>query len=168
MITIADVLQELDEETRATRRVLERVPDAHLDWRPHERSFTLGQLAMHVATLPGAIAELAARPTFDARTPIPRPGASGAAQLVATLEESVARARTVLGAMDAASLDAPWRVMDGDRELLRVPRASVLRSTLLNHWYHHRGQLTVFLRLLDVPVPAIYGPSADERPGAAA
>jgi uncharacterized damage-inducible protein DinB len=163
MTTIAALIAELEQETRTTRRVLERVPDDRLDWRPHERSFTLGQLAMHVATIPGAIAEISTR-TFDVRAPIPRPGATGAAELVAALDESVARARTLLGAMDDAALAEPWRAVAGDRELFSVPRGVFLRSTMLNHWYHHRGQLTVYLRQLDVPVPAIYGPSADEAP----
>lgn len=167
MITTDDLLAELEQEAHATRRVLARVPDAHLDWRPHERSFTLGQLAMHVATLPGAIADVAVHGSFDVGVPIPRPGASGADQLVATLDESVAHARKVIGAMDDASLAAPWRVVDGEREVLRVPIAALFRTTLLNHWYHHRGQLTVYLRQTGAQVPAIYGPSADEAPNVA-
>ncbi len=165
MITTDDLLAELEQEAHATRRVLERVPDAQLDWRPHERSFTLGQLAMHVATLPGAIADLATRGSFDVGSPIPRPGASGADQLVATLDESVAHARKVIAAMDDASLATPWHAVDGERVLLTVPTAALLRTTLLNHWYHHRGQLTVYLRQTGAQVPGLYGPSADEVPG---
>ncbi len=166
MITTDDLLAELEQEAHATRRVLARVPDAHLDWRPHERSFTLGQLAMHVATLPGAIADVAMHGSFDVSLPIPRPGAAGADELVATLDESVAHAREVIAALDDASLAAPWHAVDGERVLLTVPIRALLRSTLLNHWYHHRGQLTVYLRQTGASVPAIYGPSADEVPGA--
>ena len=165
MITIADLLAELEQEAHATRRVLARVPDAHLDWRPHERSFTLGQLAMHVATLPGAIADVAAHGSFDVSLPIPRPGASGADELVATLDASVAHARTVIAAMDDATLATPWHAVDGERVVLTVPLAALFRTTLLNHWYHHRGQLTVYLRQTGARVPALYGPSADEVPG---
>lgn len=163
MTTIEDLTTELTREAEATRRVLERVPEGSLEWRPHERSLSLGQLAMHVATLPRAIAELAAQETFDATAPIPRPGASSVKQLVATLDDSVARALEVLGAMDDASLADRWRGMAGDREVFVMTRRDALRYVLLNHWYHHRGQLTVYLRLTGAPVPATYGPSADER-----
>lgn len=167
MMTTDDLLHELEQETETTRRVLSRVPETHLDWRPHERSLTLGQLAMHVAMIPGAIAELSLQPTFDAATPIPRPGASSTEELLTVLDESVARARSVLHAMDDAELGAPWRAMAGDVEVLRMTRAQLLRSVLLNHWYHHRGQLTVYLRQVGARVPSVYGPSADEAPGGA-
>jgi uncharacterized damage-inducible protein DinB len=163
MLTIADVLQELETEADATRRVLERVPDDCLDWKPHAKSLTLGQLAMHVATLPGAIAEVSTR-DFDMNTVIPRPSATSAAELLAVLEESLAQARTVLAAMDDAALASPWRMRDGDREVLTMPRSALLRSVMLNHWYHHRGQLTVYLRQTGALVPAVYGDSADENP----
>jgi len=166
MLTTDDLLRELEQETETTRRVLVRVPKTHLDWRPHERSLTLGQLAMHVAMIPGAIAELALQPTFDAATPIPRPSASSSEELLAVLDDSVARARSVLGAMDDAALELPWRAMAGDVEVLRMSRAELLRSVMLNHWYHHRGQLTVYLRQVGARVPSVYGPSADEAPGA--
>lgn len=167
MATIAELLEELEQEAEATRRVLERVPEERLGWKPHDRSMTLGELAMHVAALPGAIAELSLRPEFDVRTEIPRPGGASTAELLDALDGSVARARTLLGAMDDAALAAPWRMVDGDQEVATIPRGSLLRSILLNHWYHHRGQLTVYLRLAGAPVPAIYGASADEDPFAA-
>jgi uncharacterized damage-inducible protein DinB len=164
MLTVDDLLQELDQETHATRRVLERVPDDHLNWRPHPKSLTLGQLAMHVATLPGAIADISVGP-FDVDTVIPRPGTTGSAELLAVLDESVARAKTILGAMGDAELTLPWRMMNGEREVGSIPRGAFLRTILLNHWYHHRGQLTVYLRQTGALVPAIYGPSADEASG---
>jgi len=166
-MTINDLLQELDQETRATRRVLERVPEDRLDWRPHEKSMTLGQLAMHVATLPAAIAEISTRTEFDVNTQIPRPSATSASELVTTLDQSVARARTLLGGMDDAALASPWRMVSGGREVAAMPRGALLRSVMLNHWYHHRGQLTVYLRETGARVPAIYGASADESPFAA-
>lgn len=164
MMTLADLLEELEQEAPATRRVLERVPEGRLGWRPHDKSMTLGQLAMHVATLPGAIAQVSTLPSFDVNTIIPRPGAASVAQLTAALDESVARARAILGAMDDAALATPWRMVDGNRELMNLPRGAFLRSVLLNHWYHHRGQLTVYLRLTGALVPAVYGASADENP----
>lgn len=164
MLTIDDLLQELEHEAQSTRRVLERVPADHLDWKPHPKSLTLGQLAMHVATLPGAIAELSTRPGLDVKTEIPRPGAGSVAELLSALDGSLARAKAVLRDMDDAALASPWRMMDGDREMASVPRGGLLRSILLNHWYHHRGQLTVYLRQTGALVPAIYGASADEVP----
>src|SRR5215210_6997512 len=164
MLTIDDLLQELEQEVPPTRRALERVPEDRLDWKPHEKSMTLGVLAMHVASLPGVIAELSVQPSFDVRTPVPRPSATSVAELVGTLDQSVARARTVLRGMDDASLALPWKMMNGAQQIFAVPRGGLLRSVMLNHWYHHRGQLTVYLRETGALVPAIYGASADEKP----
>lgn len=166
-MTIAELLEELVREADTTRRVLERVPEGGLDWRPHEKSRSFGELAMHLATLPGAIAELSLRPTFNVKTEVPRQSAPSAAALVATFDESLARARSVLGQMDDATLVLPWRLMDGERVVLEITRGALLRTIMLNHSYHHRGQLTVYLRQMGVPVPAVYGPSADESPFAA-
>jgi uncharacterized damage-inducible protein DinB len=163
MTLIENLLQELDAETPATRRVLERIPDDRLTWRPHPKSRPLGTLAFHVAHLPGALAGLAVQSevgVFNLVDPIP----TSTAEVMATLEESVTKAKRMLRGMDDATATAPWRLVDGDRVLIEMPRIAFLRSLLLNHWYHHRGQLTVYLRELDVPVPAIYGPSADEHP----
>lgn len=168
MMTLDDLLQELEQEAHATRRVLERIPEDQLGWRPHEKSMTLGQLSMHVANLPGAIAEVALLPVFDVNTVIPLPSATSVAELIVTLEQSVAKARTLLSGMDETMLASTWRMMDGDREVFGIPRAALLRSVMLNHWYHHRGQLTVYLRQTGALVPAIYGTSADENPFAQA
>jgi uncharacterized damage-inducible protein DinB len=164
MALIDGLLKELDEEGVTTRRVLERVPDNHLTWRPHEKGRTLGELALHVAMVPGSVAELVASPS-PAQAPQfidPRPGS--ASDLIPALSESIAKAKRALARMDDAAVLAPWRLMQGDRELFSVPRIAILRSVMLNHWYHHRGQLTVYLRALGVPIPSIYGPSADENP----
>jgi len=165
MALIESILQELEQEAQTTRRVLERVPDNHLAWRPHEKARTLGQLAMHVVTVPGTVAELAASPS-PAQIPnfAQEPGLKTASELVPALDQSIARARQMLEGIDDAELLATWRLMRGDRELVALPRIVFLRSVLLNHWYHHRGQLTVYLRQLDVAIPSIYGPSADENP----
>jgi uncharacterized damage-inducible protein DinB len=160
--TVEELVQELEQEAQTTRRVLERVPDDQMDWRPHEKSLTLGQLAMHVATLPGALAEVSMR-SFDVNTEIPRPTASSTDGLLETLARSVAGAKALLLSMGDAGLAAPWTLVDGEREVFSVSRAVFLRSTMLNHWYHHRGQLTVYLRQVGALVPAIYGDSADEK-----
>ena len=167
MSIIQALQQELDVEMETTRRVLERVPGDRLSWKPHDKSMSLGQLALHIATLPGAIAEMSQHSPFT----MPRftqPSASTAAELVPALEESVANAKRHLGTLDDAALTKMWRLVDGDRELFAVPIGGLFRSVMLNHWYHHRGQLSVYLRQLNVPVPSIYGPSADENPFAAA
>jgi uncharacterized damage-inducible protein DinB len=163
MLTISDLLDELEEEAEATRRVLERVPDAQLDWRPHQKSMTLGELAMHIASIPGAIAEVSTQ-DFDVKTVIPRPGVRNSAELLFTLEASLRQAKTLLGAMNDADLSLPWRMVDDDQEVVVFSRGQLLRSVMLNHWYHHRGQLTVYLRQIGVPLPSIYGGSADEDP----
>lgn len=163
MAIIDGFLQELQQEAQTTRRVLERVPDAHLAWKPHAKSMSLGQLALHVATTPGGVAEMATKPYVEVPA-FNHPAAAKAADLIPALEESVARAKSLLSGMDDATLAATWKVMKGDQEVMAMPRGAVLRAIMLNHWYHHRGQLSVYLRLLGVPVPSIYGPSADENP----
>jgi uncharacterized damage-inducible protein DinB len=164
MPLIDGMLQELEQEAQTTRRVLERVPDDQLAWRPHEKARTLGQLAMHVAIVPGEVAELFASPSPRQAPTFTDPSPKSASELIPALDESLAKAKKALGGMDDAALIAPWRMMRGERELFAVPRVALLRSVMLNHWYHHRGQLTVYLKELDVPIPSIYGPSADENP----
>lgn len=164
MALIDGMLHELEQETQTTRRVLERVPDHQLGWRPHERARTLGELALHVAMVPGGVAELVASPSPAQAPRFTDPSPKSAAELIPALDQSIAKAKQMLGGMDDATLTATWRLMQGDRELFAIPRVAMLRSVMLNHWYHHRGQLTVYLRELGVPIPSIYGPSADENP----
>jgi uncharacterized damage-inducible protein DinB len=164
MALIDGMLQEFEQETQTTRRVLERVPDNQLAWRPHEKARTLGELALHVAMVPGGVAELVASPSPAQAPQFADPSPKSASELIPALDHSIAKVKEVLGGMDDAALMATWRLMQGDRELLAVPRVAMLRSVMLNHWYHHRGQLTVYLRELGVPIPSIYGPSADENP----
>jgi uncharacterized damage-inducible protein DinB len=163
MALIDGLLQELEQEAVTTRRVLERVPDDKLGWKPHPKSRTLGDLALHVAMTPGAVAEFVAKSPVQAPQ-FEDPSPQKASELVPALDNSIATAKRILGTMDDATLLATWRMLQGDKELLAIPRIAMLRSIMLNHWYHHRGQLTVYLRELDVPIPSIYGPSADERP----
>jgi len=160
-----NLVQELEQEMQTTRRVLERVPGDRLGWRPHPRARSLGQLALHVAMVPGAVAELGSlaspvqAPQFG-EDPVP----ASAAELVPTLEQSIMKAKQIVGAMNDATLTETWELVQGDRQIFAIPRIAFLRSVMLNHWYHHRGQLSVYLRELDVEIPSIYGPSADENP----
>jgi len=163
MAMIDGLLQELEQEAHTTRRVLERVPDKQLAWRPHKTARTLGELALHVAIVPGAIATIASQSQIQAPQ-FTDPSPKTASELIPALDESIAKAKSLLGGMDDAALNAMWRMMQGEREIFAIPRLALLRSVMLNHWYHHRGQLTVYLRELGVPVPSIYGPSADENP----
>jgi uncharacterized damage-inducible protein DinB len=158
------MLQELEQEAQTTRRVLERVPDNRLGRRPHEKARTLGELALHVAIVPGGVAQLVASPSPAQAPQFIDPSPKSASELIPALDDSIAKAKKVLGAMDDLALTATWRMMQGERELFAVPRVALLRSIMLNHWYHHRGQLTVYLRELGVRVPSIYRPSADENP----
>jgi uncharacterized damage-inducible protein DinB len=163
MALIDGLLQELEMEAQTTRRVLERVPDDKLSWRPHEKSRTLGELALHIATVPGGVAQLVA--TSPAQAPQFRdPSPASASELLPALDESISTARKTLAGMSDETITATWRMMAGEREVIAMPRIAMLRSVMLNHWYHHRGQLTVYLRELGLPVPSIYGPSADENP----
>ena len=163
MPAIHALLQELEQEAETTRRVLERVPNDRLAWKPHAKSMSLGQLALHVAMVPGMVATIAAQPEVQAPEFV-HPSAGASAELVPALNASVAKAKEVLGGLDDAALGATWRMKRGDLEVLAIPRGALLRSIMLNHWYHHRGQLSVYLRELNVPLPSIYGPSADENP----
>lgn len=155
------LLDELAREAKSTLRVLELVPEDKLAWTPHAKSMSLGQLALHVAEIPGAIAELLSKLTRDVPT-VPLPQAASREEILSALDHSIATAAARLGAWEEADLTAEWRMVSGTHTLLALPRMDMIRSILFNHWYHHRGQLIVYLRLLDVPIPGIYGPSADE------
>ena len=164
MKIIDGLLAELEQEAATTRRLLERIPQEHLTWKPHPKSMSLGQLALHVATVPGNVAELAALDTVPQPPAFVQPEATSSSELVPALTESVAKARRALGGLDDAEMRATWRIQDGGRDIMSMPRVAFVRAIMLNHWYHHRGQLLVYLRLLDQPVPSVYGPSADENP----
>lgn len=161
---IADTLiAELDQEARTTRRVLERVPTNKLSWRPHAKSMSLGQLGLHVAQTPGNVAHLA-RVSISQPPQFEQASATSTAQLLEALDTSVAQAKATIGGWDDAQMLETWSMSNDGKALMSLPRAGLLRAIMLNHWYHHRGQLVVYLRLLDVPVPSVYGPSADEQP----
>jgi uncharacterized damage-inducible protein DinB len=159
------MVDELRQEAGTTRRVLERVPGDKLSWRPHPKSMTLGQLAIHVANIPGAICGLAALDGFDASTvDFTPPQPASRDEVLTAFDASLKNAEAYLSGLSPELAMKPWRMTAGPRELMTIPRVALLRSVLLNHWYHHRGQLTVYLRMLDIPIPVIYGRSADENP----
>jgi len=159
------MLKEFRDETVITKRSLDRVPGDKLSWKPHSKSMTLGQLAWHVATIPGGIARIAQPDSFDVLKGTFVPAQPNSLQeIFSAYEQSVSEAEQFLGGLTDERAGANWRLMRGDRELSSQPRIEFVRSVMLNHWYHHRGQLSVYLRLLEVPLPVTYGPSADESP----
>ncbi len=165
MPIVDSFLQELEQEAATTRRVLERVPSDKLDWQPHAKSMTLGQLANHIAKTPGWIAELATGESWDLSAGGTGPGtAASTEEILAAFEADIALAKKTLSQWDDATATTSWSITKDGKPLMTLPRIGVIRVIGLNHWYHHRGQLSVYLRLLDVPVPSIYGPSADDNP----
>jgi uncharacterized damage-inducible protein DinB len=170
MIPAASALvAELHAESEGTRRALARVPADKLTWRPHPKSMTLGQLAQHVASIPGSISRLARLDALDAATVDFTPAQPAShADVLQTFEASIADAAGYLASLDESAAAAPWRLMVGEREVFAMPRLALMRTLALNHWYHHRGQLLVYLRLLDVPVPVVYGRTFDGNPFAEA
>jgi len=167
MSAIQALLQELEHEAKTTRRVLDRVPADRLAWKPHDKSMSLGQLALHVATVPGAIADMSRKSPFQVGQFV-QPSPGSASELLPALDRSVARACEILSAMNDTELTEIWRAVDGTRDVMAIPVGVLFRSIMLNHWYHHRGQLSVYLRQCGALVPSIYGPSADENPFAIA
>jgi len=159
------VLKEFREESAITKRVLDRVPADKLTWKPHRKSMSLGQLALHIATVPGALTRITQLEEFDAaQANFTPPEAKTVEEIQAAFGESMRAADEYLTGMTEQKARGNWRLTVNGKEAFSRPRAEVIRSIMLNHWYHHRGQLSVYLRLLDVPVPVIYGRSADENP----
>ena len=164
----APLLAEMDQEAVATRRLLDRLPESQLGWRPHEKSQTLGQLAMHVASTPSIVPGLLAKDTFDGSTANFDPAQpKTVSEIRAKFEDSLAGARSTLGSWSERDLSTVWRFQRGGKDVMSLPKGAAVRTLVLNHHVHHRGQLTVYLRLLGVPLPSVYGPSADENPFAA-
>ncbi len=160
------LLPEFDQEMANTRRVLERVPDEHLDWAPHPKSYTLGQLAAHVALLPAWGAMTLSRDEFDMAPPDGArwtpPVLNNRAEMLAAFDKEAAGARQALEAATDADLARAWSLKQAGQTVFSLPKSAVFRTFVMNHLVHHRGQLMVYLRLKDVPVPGVYGPSADE------
>ena len=162
---VTPMLQELHAEVAITKRLLDCVPADKLTWKPHAKSMTLGQLAGHIAAIPGRISRMAQQDSFDVlKGSFVPPQPSSLEEILTTHEQGVRDAEEMLQSMTEEMAQANWRLMRGEREIFTQPRSAVLRTILLNHWYHHRGQLSVYLRLLDVPLPVIYGRSADTDP----
>ncbi len=158
-----NALMEIEQESKVTQRVLDRVPADKLTWKPHSKSYSLGQLAMHIATGQGRLAEIIAKDTHEiGNISQPQPGSQK--EILEAFSQSTTTALEILKKLNDSQLMTVWTLTKGGKVLLSAPRVGFIRSIIMNHFYHHRGQLSVYLRLLDVPVPSIYGPSADENP----
>lgn len=155
------LLPEFDQEMATTRRLLDRVPGAHLAWRPHPKSFPLGHLAQLLARMPSWITHALREDSLDLSTG-PAYSFEAPSVLLRTFDENVRAARAALAEARDAAFDEPWSLRFGDQVLFTLPRRDIVRQDI-SHLVHHRGQLSVYLRLLDVPLPSIYGPTADER-----
>jgi uncharacterized damage-inducible protein DinB len=156
------LLAEFDHEMGTTRKLLDRLPDEKLSWKPHERSMSLGGLATHLANLPRWGATILDETFFDlAAAPPNLPEKTSHAEILAAFDATVRATRALLDKTDA-ELVAPWSLKRGGQEIFSMPRVAAFRSFVLYHTVHHRGQMSVYLRLNGIPVPAIYGPSADE------
>lgn len=155
------LLREFDQEMQVTRRVLERVPDGKADWKPHAKSFSLAHLAQLVARMPGWFTQMLRQPSLDLGGAQPYSNESPAA-LLAEFDRNASQARADIVATAHDGWKAEWSLTNGAQVLLKSTRADMVRQTM-NHLVHHRAQLGVYLRLLDVPVPSMYGPTADER-----
>ena len=162
------LLPEFDQEMASTRKTLERVPEDRFEWSPHEKSGTLGWLAAHLANVPTWATISITQDTLDlapdGKPPDPPPAPKTVAEVLARFDKNAADARAAIAGASDEELMKPWSLLQNGKPMMTLPKAAVLRSFVMNHIIHHRAQLGVYLRLNDIPVPSIYGPSADENP----
>jgi uncharacterized damage-inducible protein DinB len=163
MRIVDSILMEIEQEAQTTKRVLDRIPENKLAWKPHPKSYSLGQLALHIASVPGSVAAAVVPDSMEVPN-FSQPEPKSRQEVLDTFNKSLESAKATLKKMDDARLTSTWSLTKNGKVLMSVPRIGFIRSILMNHNYHHRGQLSVYLRMLDVPVPSIYGPSADENP----
>ncbi|MBV8114513.1 MAG: DinB family protein [Silvibacterium sp.] len=158
------LLAEFETQSAITRRFLERLPEDKLGWKPHPKSMSAGQLAYHLASIPGGVVRF----VWDNPAQVPEsfnfPQPASRQEVLDKFAESIAIVRGMLPQYDDAAMTETWRLVSGTKELMAQPRAEFVRNVMFSHWYQHRGQFSVYLRLLEVQVPASWGPSADEPP----
>ena len=154
------IVAELEQEAEATKRLLDIVPEDKLSWKPHPKAMSLGQLALHVAQTQGGVAQATINDTADAPDFI-HAEAQTRDEILTAFAESLEKAKEIVSTTSDERASAEWKLVDGDNVLLTMPRAAFWRTVMLNHVYHHRGQLSTYLRILDIPLPSVYGPSAD-------
>jgi uncharacterized damage-inducible protein DinB len=161
------ILPEVEQEMASTRKTLARVPSAAWDYKPHDKSMSMGALALHIAMMADWGADTLTTDSFDVApvggSPYVMPTAKNADEVVALFDSAVAKFKQKLAATQDDAMMKPWSLLQAGTPIFTMPRAAVIRGMILNHLVHHRGQLTVYLRLNNVSVPALYGPSADEQ-----
>lgn len=162
MSQLAAFAAELKQEAVSTRKMLEKVPFDQKDWKPHERSMTLGKLATHVAETGRWVAHALEQDGIDFAQPLERATPQNTEELIALFDKHQASGQAAIAASTDAELGKMWTVKSGDTVYMTIPKAAAIRGWALSHMIHHRGQLSVYLRLLGIPVPGMYGPSADE------
>ena len=162
MPVIEALLPEFDHEIATTRKLLEQLPEDKFGWKPHAKSYSLGALATHVATIPTWGGMTLNRTEFDIGGAPWQPATPSKSELLSTFDKNAASTRSALAGKRDVQMMEPWTLKRDDRTIFSMPKVTVWRSFVLNHLVHHRGQLSVYLRILDVPIPSIYGPSADE------
>ncbi len=162
MALVDALLPEFDREMTTTRKLLERVPDEKFDWKPHPKSMTLGQLAQHVATIPLWGSVTITQSGIDLGGPNQAPVMKNRSDLLSTFDKNVTETRAALQGRTDGEFREPWTLKSSGNTIFTAPKASVWRSFVMNHVIHHRAQLSVYLRMNDVPIPSMYGPSADE------
>lgn len=158
------MLAEFEVQAPITRKFLERLPEDRLMWKPHDKSMSAGQLAYHIAAVPGGIVRFVQNNPAQAPESFSFPQPASLAEILKVFDESIATVRTLLPKFDDAAMNETWRMVAGGQEMMAQPRAEFLRNVMLSHWYQHRGQFSVYLRMLGAAVPASWGPSADEAP----
>jgi uncharacterized damage-inducible protein DinB len=158
------LLAEFEVQARITQKFLERLPEDKLTWKPHHKSMSAGQLAYHLAFVPGGVVRLVQNNPAEAPKFLSFPQPASREEILKVFNDSMVAVRSLLPGFDDTAMKQTWRMVAGGRDLLAQPRAEFLRDVMFSHWYQHRGQFSVYLRMLDVAVPASWGPSADEPP----
>lgn len=158
------LLAEFEIQAPVTRRFIERLPEDKLAWKPHEKSMSAGQLAFHLATVPGGIVQFVSKNPAEAPKSFTFPQPASVAEILTAFDAGIATVRESLPKFDDGAMEEDWHMQANGKEIFAQPRGLFLRDVMLSHWYQHRGQFSVYLRLLNIPVPASWGPSADEPP----
>jgi len=158
------MLSEFEQQAPITRRYIERLPEDKLTWKPHEKSMTAGQLAFHLASVPGAIVKVVRQNPAEIQTRTTLPQPANIQECLTTLDASIASVQQILPSFDDDAMTEIWRLKVAGTDAVAMPRHRFVRDIMLSHWYQHRGQFSVYLRMLGAPVPASWGPSGDEPP----
>jgi uncharacterized damage-inducible protein DinB len=163
-MTLGQILKsELLHEAVSTRKMLERIPAEKMTWKPHEKSMALGRIAGHIVEMFGWTNPVLTQDEIDFANPYAPKVYNNAAELVADFDKNIAEAAELLGSVSNETMGESWALRNGEHVIVELPKAAIMRTLVMNHIIHHRGQMAVYLRLLDIPVPSVYGPSADEQ-----